>query len=176
MIVYAVILRIIVKYIERLYGFFPNSFSIFNRIDYICKQKFVKKLFPKSESTMKKAAILFFASVAILSVALSSCSKDSNSNDIIGIWNTEKILVRNGDEWTGAPEQIIQSVGLTWEFSHRHVKIGGQYSLKYDIHENIIELDNGTSLRIISFKENNMQLGTPVSEPTIQIMLSKTGK
>lgn len=125
---------------------------------------------------MKKTTIFLFASAAILLVTLSACSKDNNPNDIIGIWNTEKILVRNGDEWTGAPEQIIQSVGLTWEFSHRHVKIGGQYSLKYDIHENIIELDNGTSLRIISFKENNMQLGTPVSEPTIQIMLSKTGK
>ncbi len=176
MIVYAVILRIIVKYIERLYGFFPNSFSIFNRIDYICKQKFVKKLFPKSESTMKKAAILFFASVAILSVALSSCSKDSNSNDILGAWNTEKILVKNGDEWVGAPEQMLQNIGLTWEFSQKYVKIGGQYSLKYSVHENIIDLDNGTSFRIISITEYNMQLGTPVNEPTIQIMLSKAGK
>lgn len=73
---------------------------------------------------MKKAAILFFASVAILSVALSSCSKDSDSNDILGAWNTEKILVKNGDEWVGAPEQMLQNIGLTWEFSQKYVKIG----------------------------------------------------
>lgn len=125
---------------------------------------------------MKKTTIFLFASAAILLVTLSACSKDNNPNDIIGIWNTEKILVRNGDEWTGAPEQMLQNIGLTWEFSQKYVKIGGQYSLKYSVHENIIDLDNGTSFRIISITEYNMQLGTPVSEPTIQIMLSKTGK
>lgn len=52
----------------------------------------------------------------------------------------------------------------------------GQYSLKYSVHENIIDLDNGTSFRIISITKYNMQLGTPVNEPTIQIMLSKAGK
>ncbi len=125
---------------------------------------------------MKKTTIFLFASAAILLVTLSACSKDNNPNDIIGIWNTEKILVKNGDEWVGAPEQMLQNIGLTWEFSQKYVKIGGQYSLKYSVHENIIDLDNGTSFRIISITEYNMQLGTPVSEPTIQIMLSKTGK
>lgn len=124
---------------------------------------------------MKKTTIFLFASAAILLVTLSACSKDNNPNDIIGIWNTEKILVRNGDEWTGAPEQMLQNIGLTWEFSQKYVKIGGQYSLKYSVHENIIDLDNGTSFRIISITEYSMQLGTPVSDPTIQIILSRTG-
>lgn len=120
--------------------------------------------------------ILTSANVAILAIGLQlvtpSCSTTPEGHDITGRWITKNILVKIGDEWIGAHEEIYSEFGIDWVFSDEYVTID-TYSLKYRIEENILLLDNGSSFKIVNHTATDLQLGTPVNGPTIYILLTR---
>lgn len=119
---------------------------------------------------MKKAYIVIVA----IFFSLCSCSSEMMNRIMIeGTWNITSVSVCVADKWIEASEEIVKSFGLTWTFTDNFLIVDGENAIEYEIDDDIIVIDNGTSFKILSLDDETMEIGKPTTEPTVIIRMEK---
>lgn len=121
-------------------------------------------------SDMKKAYIVIVA----IFFALCSCSSELMNRIMIeGTWKIYSVSVCVADKWIEASEEIVESFGITWTFTDNFLIVDGENAIEYEVDDDIIVIDNGTSFKILSIDDDTLEIGKPTTSPTVIIKMKK---